>query len=64
MANNYNGKYFVHSFFFKYLNVNICFYTLLLLLSTDDFENIEFDEGLEEILEAICKPLYFLCRLV
>ncbi len=49
---------FVHSFFFKYLNVNICFY-ILLLLSTDVFENIEFDDDLEEILEAICKCLYF-----
>ncbi len=39
------------------------FYTLL-LISTDDFENIELDEGLEQILEEICKSLYFLCRLV
>ncbi len=26
-----------------------------LLISTDDFENLEFDEGLEQILEEICK---------
>ncbi len=48
---------FEHFFFFKYLNVNICFY-ILLLLSTDVFENIEFDDDLEEILEAICKCFY------
>ncbi len=37
--------------------MNICFY-ILLLLSTDVFENIEFDDDLEEILEAICKCFY------
>ncbi len=42
--------------FFKYLNVNICFY--ILSLSTDVFEHIEFDDDLEEILEAICKCFY------
>ncbi len=56
--NNYNGElaYFGHFFSFKYLNVNICFY--ILSLSTDVFEHIEFDDDLEEILEAICKFFY------
>ncbi len=29
----------------------------LLLLSPDAFENLEFDDGLEQILEEICKSL-------
>ncbi len=37
----------------------LIFVFCILSLSTDAFENIEFDDDLEEILEAICKCLYF-----
>ncbi len=63
MANNYNGKYFIHRFFLKIFECEYLFYTAL-LISTDDFENLEFDEGLEQILEEICKSFHFLCHLV
>ncbi len=47
MASNYNGEYlfyYIYIYIYIYLNVNICFY--ILSLSTDVFENIEFDDDL------------------
>ncbi len=38
--------------------LQIFVFYILLLLCTDVFENIEFDDDLEEILEAICKCFY------
>ncbi len=47
-------------FIFLYIYISECEYLFFYIsLSTDVFENIEFDDDLEEILEAICKCLYF-----
>ncbi len=51
--------------FISFLQIFECEYLFfyILSLSTDVFENIDFDDDLEEILEAICKCLYFCCMV-